>query len=72
MFVRRGGSILCAGISCIFSHTRRISYLAHAGIVLAMKVEKSDDEEVGLEEVVERESLSHLRRKDVFIRSGGD
>jgi len=37
-----------------------------------MKVEKSDDEEVGLEEVVERESLSHLRRKDVFIRSGGD
>ena len=49
-----------------------VSYLAHAGIVFATNVDKSDCEEVGLDEDGDRESLSHLRMKDVFIRSGGD
>lgn len=47
-------------------------YLAQAGIVLATKVARSDCDELGLEEIVDRESLSHLRIKDVFIRKGGD
>lgn len=37
-----------------------------------MKVEKSDCAEPGLDEAGDRESLSHLLMKDVFIRSGGD